>query len=361
VRLIALTLGMALAVSIVPAPAVGSVASVRAHQAATPLAEAPPGQATGEEYEVFIAPPSSTLGLFDDLDMEYVTNAGASGNLGYLPQSLEGPILRTRLLAPTACNASTPTAVCGLTITSTPVVAVSVDGGAPIPTVAAVGAPYGFRSVLFEVPGVSLSEVAQPYTARGGPVEPRLRIGLRPLNSSGATLRSTPALNGPAPQPVLETRQWTAPAPAARGVCQLTAGRFPGLTATSGNVVSVLRPVVGEIGQPFITCANAAYTYRPSSTDESSLEAFMVLDAKHPGRVPAPLPGMTPVPGHPGVEQSRVESSQARSEVVARRVRGAWLLVESGRDLTQRLSLLADLKGAVHLNAPAAKRRSKHS
>ena len=81
----------------------------------------------------------------------------------------------------------------------------------------------------------------------------------------------------------------------------------------------------------------------------------MVVDAVHPGVAPEPLPGMAPVAGHPGVEQSRLEGLA----LVARRVPGAWLLVESGRELGQRLALLADLRGSVHLGHSGSHRRSK--
>ena len=214
-----------------------------------------------------------------------------------------------------------PTAVCGLVITSASVAAVSVNGGPAIPTVPAVAAPYGFRSILYEVQGVALSELT---VARKVKTPARLRTVLSALSSSGTPITSTPPLNLVTPfVPVLETREWVAPAPPAQGVCQMTARPFRGLTASSGSVVSDLRPVVGLIGRPFITCVATRYTYRYSSTDESSLQAYMVLDAGDPGIAPAPLPGMTPVAGHPGVEQSRLEGLA----LVARRVPGAWLLL----------------------------------
>jgi hypothetical protein len=72
-----------------------------------------------------------------------------------------------------------------------------------------------------------------------------------------------------------------------------------------------------------------------------------VLDARHPGTTPAGMPATTPVSGHPGVFEL------ARRNLVARRVFDAWLLVEGGRDLQQRLSLLADLQGSVHLGPGA--------
>ena len=237
--------------------------------------------------------------------------------------------------------------MCGLVITSASVAAVSVNGGPAIPTVPAVAAPFGFRSILYEVQGVALSELT---VVRKVETPPPLRTVLTALSSSGTPITSTPPLNLVTPfVPVLETREWVAPAPPAQGVCQMTARPSRGLTAASGSVVSDLRPVVGLIGRPFITCVATRYTYRYSSTDESSLQAYMVLDAVHPGVAPEPLPGMTPVAGHPGVEQSRLEGLA----LVARRVPGAWLLVESGRELGQRLALLADLRGSVHLRPSA--------
>jgi hypothetical protein len=195
------------------------------------MAQAPPGQAAQETGEVFMAPPTSSLGQAAQPVVDFQTSGGASGEIP-LNGRLEGPILGTRLID----------------------------------------------------------------------------------SSAGAE-------------------------PAAAFV------RY--MTITSGAVaaVSVLRPTVGIIGRPFLTCAATRYTYRYSPGDESTLEAFMVLDARHPGSVPAPLPGMAPVTGHPGVLQSRLASTA----VIARRVPGAWLLVASGRELSQRLTLLAHLTGSVHL------------
>ena len=280
-RTIVSTLAVALAVLSMPGPAAGSVAAPRARRAASERPEAPPGQAAREGYEVFFAPPTSTLGSFDELKLEYQLSSGDTGTLAELRGRLEGPVVTTALLGSAECHAAVPTAVCGLVITSASVAAVSVNGGPAIPTVPAVAAPYGFRSILYEVQGVALSELT---VARKVKTPARLRTVLSALSSSGTPITSTPPLNLVTPfVPVLETREWVAPAPPAQGVCQMTARPFRGLTASSGSVVSDLRPVVGLIGRPFITCVATRYTYRYSSTDESSLQAYMVLDAGDPG------------------------------------------------------------------------------
>ncbi len=317
--------------------------------AASPVPEAPAGQASQEHYEVFLAPPASAIGSFERR-VGYETASGQSGEQT-LPENLDESILLREQLAGSN-GSSVPPVVRGLLLTSSTVAAVSVDGGAPIPTVPAVGPAYGLRSVIYEIPGVKPSEL----NIRS---EHRVRIVITPLDASGQVISTLSSPHQPLPNPALETRSWEAPAPAALGVCRISADYFPGLTAVSGNVTSVLRPVVGAIGPPYLTCANTHYIYRYSPTDESSLYSFMVLDAEHPGSAPAAMPAMEPVAGHPGVFQSRLTGRG----LVARRVPGAWLLVEEGRDLQQRLSLLANLRATVHLQTATRRRRKarKHT
>jgi hypothetical protein len=242
-----------------------------------------------------------------------------------------------------------PAGLLGFVLTSGSVAAVSVDGGAPIPTIPAVWLPYELRSALYEIPGLKPSELRASS-------EHRVRVVLTALNANDQPIHEVISARKPLPNPALETRSWEAPAPPARGVCQIAADRFPGLTAESGGVVSVLRPLMGALAQPYLTCVNTKYTYRFSSTDKSSLDSFMVLDAEHPRAEPEAMPAMVPVAGHPGVFQSRVTSR----ELVGRRVPGAWLLVEEGRDLQQRLTLLANLRGSVQLKKSPTHRHASH-
>lgn len=94
------------------------------------------------------------------------------------------------------------------------------------------------------------------------------------------------------------------------------------------------------IGRPFLSCASTSYSY-----EGWPLVAAILLDAGHPGSMPASLPAMTALPGHPGVFAAPVAEGQA----LARRIKGAWLAVAQGHNLAQRLMLLDHLSAFVHL------------
>ena len=192
VRAILSTLAVALAVLSVPGPAAGSVAAPRARRAASERPEAPPGQAAREGYEVFFAPPTSTLGSFDELNLEYELSSGGAGAVGELRGPLERPVIVSALDRPAECHATEPTAVCGLVITSASVAAVSVNGGPAIPTVPAVTGPFGFRSILYEVQGVAISERQGDGRPQGG--------------DSGSSTRPCSPRSAPSGTPITSTR-----------------------------------------------------------------------------------------------------------------------------------------------------------
>jgi hypothetical protein len=84
------------------------------------------------------------------------------------------------------------------------------------------------------------------------------------------------------------------------------------------------------------------------------VDVALLLDAHHPGTLPAPLPGATPVTGHPGVVN---EQSGIFGDVTGRRVGDAWLVAESSSHLSlrtsalpQRLAVLDALRTCVRLN-----------
>jgi hypothetical protein len=84
------------------------------------------------------------------------------------------------------------------------------------------------------------------------------------------------------------------------------------------------------IGRAYLSCIDTEIAYRGWV-----LDAALLLDAHHPGALPAPLPGSTPVPGHPGVVEER---SGIFGDITGRRVGDAWLVVESSSRLAQRTS-----------------------
>lgn len=103
-----------------------------------------------------------------------------------------------------------------------------------------------------------------------------------------------------------------------------------------------------------MTCPVKHYRYRLSDTDESSLEAFMIVDADNPGSLPPSPGGMEAAPGSAGVYKSRLSSRES----VARRVHGAWLLVQSSHDTQQRLGTAGRPAGTVTLGAKKKYRAS---
>jgi hypothetical protein len=100
-----------------------------------------------------------------------------------------------------------------------------------------------------------------------------------------------------------------------------------------------LRSFTGLIGRPFLSCVDTQY-----ELNGSLLDAGVLLDATHPGVAPAALPGMRPVAGHGGV----VQAPGWDGKLVGLRTGHAWLLVEGGSSLQQRLTVLEHLRAAVH-------------
>jgi hypothetical protein len=110
-----------------------------------------------------------------------------------------------------------------------------------------------------------------------------------------------------------------------------------------------VRPVPQVIGRAYLSCIDTEITDRGWAVDVA-----LLLDAHHPGILPAPLPGATPVAGHPGVVN---EQSGIFGDITGRRVGDAWLVVESSSRLAlrtsalpQRLAVLDALRTCVRLN-----------
>ncbi len=115
------------------------------------------------------------------------------------------------------------------------------------------------------------------------------------------------------------------------GPCAIDSSRLPRAQQQLGNVVLRVRPVPQVIGRAYLSCIDTEITYRGWAID-----AALLLDAHHPGTPPAPLPGSTPVPGHPGVVEE--DEGGIFGNITGRRVGDAWLVVESSSRLAQRTS-----------------------
>jgi hypothetical protein len=218
-------------------------------------------------------------------------------------------------------------------LTTSEVAAVSVAGGMPIATTTNSTLPDGLRAAAVEV----LRHDGQPNSRRSCP-------RLTPLNANGQPILR-PGKPGPPQAFILPgTRLWEAPARPPRGVCELTATRLPPETvAEDGYVATRVRPYRGLLGRPLLSCVDTVYVYGPGR----DLTAAVLLDASEPGATPPPLPGLTPLAGHRGI----FEAPGSEGEIAARRIPGAWLVVQEADRVGLRVpvELLDDLRATIHL------------
>ena len=94
----------------------------------------------------------------------------------------------------------------------------------------------------------------------------------------------------------------------------------------------------------FLSCVDAEYYL-----DGWPLQAAVLLDGRRPGRVLGPIPGGRRVPGQPGivdVATGRFPSSLFTRNygITAKQVGNAWLVVQGGSGLAQRVQALHALR-----------------
>jgi hypothetical protein len=265
-----------------------------------------------------------------------------------------GAVIRAAypILGETWSGHSTPATTEGYVLTTEQVAAVSVGGGAPVSTYG-LTSPSGLRGVVVRIHGRELlREVARGSRA------PRFT----PLDARGRAIRESAGrsarLGFEVPTRSLRNRAYlvtgvcTGQAPCLRespqgargsgGACTIGERGLAGLVVDGGSVVAPIRPMRGLPGRALLTCASTSYTMENWPTI-----AGVLIDARHPGVKPAPLPELTPLAGHPGVFQA----ASAEGPVVARRIPGAWVVVAkggTGQDgLQRRLAVLEHL-GAIY-------------
>jgi hypothetical protein len=243
-------------------------------------------------------------------------------------------------------------------------------GRRTIRTISSPALPTGDRAAVFFVPANGPFPVVLipglPVGPSPGKHPSRMKNipTIRPLDRSGrviATQLTTPPNEGPpltwmAPDAV--TRWWplpfgtvpdhdpgyharTHPGP---GVCELVQHGLRALHAQWGHTVAWISPVRDALGEVFLSCIDAAYYLHGWPFDVAVL-----LDGRQPGQVLGPIPGARPVPGRPGVVS--LATGQFPSSlftrnfgVTAKRVGNAWLVVQGGSGLAQRLQVLNALR-----------------
>jgi hypothetical protein len=254
------------------------------------------------------------------------------------------PIVAESFVAAEAHNATLNWA-----ITTSSVAAVRF-GGEVVRTRPDPRLPAGFRAAVEIVaPGHTPSngtqrEVMRLHRRHGGVLVITKPRAVEALDARGAVIHydkvlhsATPQLprHGPAHLDLRTTVYWAPPHAPPNRPCAIHSRALRGPQPQWGNVAIRINPVRGVPGSAFISCADSEFYWR-----HWPLEAAVLLNAAHPGNQPASFPQLRPVPGHAGVFDA---PGGVQGHLTARRMNGAWLVVQGGEDLTQRLALLNDL------------------
>jgi hypothetical protein len=207
------------------------------------------------------------------------------------------------------------------------------------------GLPAGDRAVVFYLPGGS-PEINPPWW-------PVKQLDLPP----GAKTLSVVAVGrGGAPIPVdegaksfrLPARYWEKPQNAPRGACALTAPSS--YRAYRGTTALRLEPEPDVEGAALTSCLSVDYTVAGTP-----LTAAVLVNARSPKSPPPTLFGASPVSGQPGlVNREEVTGLQAgtRMAFTARRDGNAWIVVEGGNGLAQRIQAVRALHVARIVVSP---------
>jgi hypothetical protein len=257
----------------------------------------------------------------------YQTRTEGSSGCGGLTRTSTGPIF-----AEGGCEEG-ETRIDTYALTTSEVAAVSVAGGRPIPTTTNATLPNGLRAAAVEV----LRNHGRPSIEGHCP-------RLTPLNVRGKPIGRGGKVGSPQAFILPGTRQWEAPARPPAGVCGLTARQLPRETvAYQGAVATRIRPYRGLLGRALLSCADTVYV----NDEEHHLTSAVLLSASHPGATPPPLPGMKPLAGHPGI----FEAPESEGEMAARRIAGAWLVVDEEDDIGLKVpvELLESLQATIRL------------
>ena len=114
-------------------------------------------------------------------------------------------------------------------------------------------------------------------------------------------------------------------------------------TARRGAVATQISASPNLVGEAFLSCASTEYFY----SEEDMLDSAVLLNAAQPGATPPPIPAMKPLAGH----SRDFEAPGWEGEMVARRVPGAWLVVEESDEIGLHVpvELLESLQATIQL------------
>ncbi len=217
-----------------------------------------------------------------------------------------------------------------LVLVTPQVTALLVNGSRRVPTFELPGLPYGLRAARIVKP---LTEVRSP-SGKLSIAESR-EPALTPLDAVGRVVPAAPARRNPRPLNLSPS-----------GPCSLQARGLKGLSAQWSHIARAITPYPETlVGRAFFSCIDTEYYLHGWP-----LDVALLVDAAHPGSLPAPIPGLLPVEGDGAYVNGPGDFKGALS---ATRTGDAWLVVAGGSGLAQRLEVLKHLKGVVKPGAVA--------
>jgi hypothetical protein len=223
-------------------------------------------------------------------------------------------------------------------LTTSRVAAVSIEGGTRIPTRAESALPDGLRAAFVEIHSKSVLGRRRHC--------PRFTA----LDARGHVIQRSPMIGAPLAIALPSRLSWRRPMRPPSGACTISTTHLPGASPRWGSVATRIRSYPELIGRPLLTCIDVEYDVVVPEGGETDLTAAVLLDARQPGARPALLPSMTPLLGHEGIFKAPCSGG----ELVARRIPGAWLVVEENgeegtSDIEQSLRLLEHLHATIRL------------
>jgi hypothetical protein len=195
--------------------------------------------------------------------------------------------------------------------------------------------------------GLRTAVVAIKYKEPAG--GPHGLVRFLPLNANGKQIPEAKA--NVSLSTMLPVRSVSDAAHPSSGACRIDIEPMNGVLAFGADVIERVTPEPGFVGHAFIACAGTIYKIAGWR-----VEATVLIDAAHPGARPANLPLMKSLPGHSGVVEAWPETN---GPVLARRIKGGWLVVDEGRDLVERLAVLDHLNASIYLGRAAQGRTQR--
>lgn len=330
------------------------------HSSSRPLTGRVPGRIepasmAGYRYTISVSPSLDAGAAFWNTGISYTKgsqNGGAGGGGGSMYATRSNPLFGGGGIGITDPPVRGDTV--GYVMTSPAVVEVRV-GDRTIRTFSSPDLPAGDRAAVWFMPDGAPAPVigwrpGEPIRAQMTfPAFPHHRpvtihtIAVLPIDAHGIVIATNPpAFDGPAPSfwqapsavtPNITEPPYHGPTRPQAGVCELGQRGLRALVPEWGHVISVIPSYPAAVGELFVSCVDTTYYLHGWP-----LQAGILLDARRPGRMLGGIPGSQPVPGHPNTVNAPATS------LTAHRTGNAWLAIQGGSGLDQRLQALSALR-----------------